>query len=436
MIGPEQTNSASAQRYRLGGAAARQRVPSPRVNTVGATGDSRSVKHRGRVVMVEQGGRGGVADYTAELTRALGAAGWQVELATADDHLYRPAPGVHITGVFHYVRGESVVARSVRRWELGPIANGLRFLLAIPRLVSLARRADIVHSQGWEFAPLGLVAMVCMRLAGARVVQTSHNTFERDRARDRTHRGLAALAASTIVHTQADVARVPRTAACRVALIPHGEYSSLARSGGSSDPDRARAHFGIDLQAPVTLLFGQLRPDKGLEDLLAALLRVPGLHALIVGQDAGALAAAGARLEKARADHRVTVRNGFVDMRQAADAFAASDTVVLPYRVASQSGVLLLAYGFRRPVIVYPAGGLPEAVIDGETGWICARRDVDALVDALNSSVVAGRAECYRRGEAGHRLAQERYGWGTIAARTGELYDSVLAGRSTSRRTW
>ena len=68
-------------------------------------------------------------------------------------------------------------------------------------------------------------------------------------------------------------------------------------------------------------------------------------------------------------------------MTQAAQLFAAADAVVLPYEVASQSGVLLLAYGFQRPVVVYPVGGLLEAVIDGETGWICARSDVEALRD-------------------------------------------------------
>jgi alpha-maltose-1-phosphate synthase len=84
-------------------------------------------------------------------------------------------------------------------------------------------------------------------------------------------------------------------------------------------------------------------------------------------------------------------------------------------------------------VVVFPAGGLPEAVVDGETGWICARCEVDALVDALGASVAAGRAECHRRGEAGHRLAEERYAWDSIAARTGETYDSVLTGRSRKR---
>jgi glycosyltransferase involved in cell wall biosynthesis len=122
------------------------------------------------------------------------------------------------------------------------------------------------------------------------------------------------------------------------------------------------------------------------------------------------------------------VREGYLDMHEAAQLFAATDTVALPYAVASQSGVLLLAYGFHRPVVVYPVGGLPEAVLDGETGWICARADVDGLVGALSASVDAGWRECRRRGEAGARYAEERYAWPAIARRTGDLYREVLAG--------
>jgi len=106
--------------------------------------------------------------------------------------------------------------------------------------------------------------------------------------------------------------------------------------------------------------------------------------------------------------------------------FAATDTVALPYAVASQSGVLLLAYGFRRPVVVYPVGGLVEAVLDGETGWICARPDADALADALAAAAQAGSSECRRRGEAGARLAQERFAWPSIARRTAEVYRRAL----------
>jgi glycosyltransferase involved in cell wall biosynthesis len=376
--------------------------------------------------MIEQGGRGGDADYTAELTRALAAEGWQIALATADDHLYQPTSGVTTHGVFHYVRGHTRLGHAVRRLGLGRIANGLRFLLAIPRLVRLGRDADLIHTQGWEFAPLGVVAVVCLRLAGGTVVQTTHNTFDRGRQLDRTHRLLARLTARTIVHTRADLERVPSQANGRVVVIPHGEYGGLARTGGMADRDAARASLGIAPDAPVTLLFGQLRLDKGLGDLLTALLRIPRLQLLIGGHEEGALAATSAQLNDASLAGRVTVREGFLSMGEAAQLFAATDTVALPYAIASQSGVLLLAYGFQRPVVIYPVGGLVEAVIDGETGWICSRPDVDGLVAALTASVEAGWIECRRRGEAGASLAEERFAWPTIARRTGELYAGVL----------
>ncbi len=380
-----------------------------------------------RLLMVEQGGRGGVADYTAQLVRALTADGWQIALATAEDHLYQPTAGVTIHQVFHYVRGRTRLGCAVRRLGFGPIANGLGFLAALPRLVLLARRSDLIHTQGWEFAPLGVVAIACLRLAGGSVVQTSHNTFDRGRPRDRTYRLLARLTARTIVHTKADLERVPSQAIGRVVVIPHGEYGGLARTGGMADRDAARASLGIALDAPVTLLFGQLRLDKGLDQLLAALPRIPRLQLLVGGQEEGALAAARAQLESPALAGRVTVREGYLDMREAAQLFAATDTVALPYAVASQSGVLLLAYGFHRPVVVHPVGGLVEAVIDGETGWICSRPDVDGLVAALAASVDAGWPECRRRGEAGATLAEERFAWPAIARRTGDLYREVLA---------
>jgi glycosyltransferase involved in cell wall biosynthesis len=382
-----------------------------------------------RLLMIEQVGRGGVADYTAELTRALVAEGWWVELATADDHRYAPAHGVSIHGIFHYVRGRTRLGRAARRCGLGSAVNGLRFLAAIPRLTVLARRAELIHAQKWDFAPLGLVAIGCLRLQGGIVVQTAHNTFERGRSLDRTHRLLARLTARTIVHTEADLEqalRVRGEAEDRVVMIPHGEYGGLARTGGIVDRDAARARLGIAGEAPVTLLFGQLRLDKGLDDLLAALARVPRLQLLIGGQEEGALVAARAQLESTALAGRVTIREGFLDMHEAAQLFAATDTVALPYARASQSGVLLLAYGFHRPVVVYPVGGLVEAVLDGDTGWICERPDVDGLVGALTASVDAGWPECRRRGEAGARLAEERFAWPAIARRTGELYADVL----------
>src|SRR3954447_20313194 len=113
-------------------------------------------------------------------------------------------------------------------------------------------------------------------------------------------------------------------------------------------------------------------------------------------------------------------------MDEAADLFAAADAVVLPYRRASQSGVLLLAYGFGRPVVAYPVGGLAEAVEDGQTGWLCAAADAAALAVARGDVAAAGPEECARRGAAGRRLAETRFAWDAIAQRTRALYAAAL----------
>jgi D-inositol-3-phosphate glycosyltransferase len=389
-----------------------------------------SAARRPRLLMIEQGGRGGVADYTGALVRAIAALGWEVELATADDHLYEPAPGVTARPVFHYLRDSSALGRALARFGLKRAANGLLFLLALPRLFRLARRNDLVHTQGWELPQLGLAGMVCLRLAGRPIVQTAHGTFERGsrflRTRAAVREASTRLTARTIVHSNADLERLWPAAARHAVVIPHGEYGGLARRGGSAERATSRAELGIPADAPVTLLFGQLRTDKVLGDLIYGLRGLPELHLLIGGQDAGGLAEHAQALADPALAARVTIREGFLEMSEAARLFAAADTVSLPYQVASQSGVLLLAYGFRRPVVVYPVGGMAEAVIDGETGWVCSRPDPDALVAALAASIEAGPEESLRRGEAGERLAAERYSWDVIARSTVTLYRDVL----------
>jgi glycosyltransferase involved in cell wall biosynthesis len=384
-----------------------------------------------RLLMIEQGGRGGVTDYTVELLRGLAAEGWSITLASADDHLYPSIPGVVIEPIFHYLRETSPIGRVLRRWRLGRLVNGVRFMFSVAALMRLSRRAEVVHTQGWELLELGLVAILGLRLAGATVIQTSHSTFDRygrfTNARRLIREVTGRLTVATIVHTEADLDRLPPAVRAKALVIPHGEYGGLARTGGEADRDSSRAALGIDADVPVTLLFGQLRADKGLGDLLQALQRLPALHLLVGGEDVGALAEVADQLQSPQLAGRTTVREGFLEMSEAAQLFAAADTVALPYPTASQSGVLLLAYGFHRPVIVYPVGGLPESVIDGETGWICARADVDALVGALGASIDAGAAECRRRGEAGARLADERFAWPAIAHRTSDLYLDVLA---------
>jgi glycosyltransferase involved in cell wall biosynthesis len=372
------------------------------------------------VLIIEQGGRGGVADYTGRLADALAARGLTVRVATCSDHLYRPAPGIDIIPVFTYLRDGSPVGRLVRRAKLGRIGNGLLFLATLPRLCRLARRHAVVHVQGWEHPSIGVLAMLALRASGARIVYTAHNTFKRTRFG--SMRVYPPLARVTIVHTEADRANLSRP----VRVIAHGHYGDVAAGAADADPAQARERLGLPADGLVVLLFGVLRPDKGLGDLLSAVAGRPEWTVLVAGEEHGALAAAGQQLEDPRLRGRVRVKEGFLPIDAVGDCFAAADVVALPYHQASQSGVLHLAYGFAKPVIAYPVGGLVEALIEGETGWLCAAATPTALEASLAAVAASGRSELARRGLAAREWSRRTFDWAAIAEATEAAYESAL----------
>lgn len=379
--------------------------------------------------MVEVGGVGGVSDYTEALVRALAARGLRVSVVTARDHRLQLPREVETLPIVPWVRGRSAPGRLARRARLGPLANAAGFLALLPRLAALARRSAVVHFQGGYFLPLTALFGVVVRATGTPFVHTAHATFDRRRRHPVARSVLAACANATIVHTRADVRRVPEAARGRTVVIPHGEYGFLARRGGSPDRATSRASLGLAPDGLVVALLGQLRPDKGIGDLLAAARELAGVQVLICGEERGGLAAARPLLADPALAGRVVVREGFLPPAELAVALAACDVVALPYAIASASGVLLLAYGAERPVVAYPVAGLTEAIVDGETGWLSSAPDPVALARTLRDVLAAGPGEWRRRGAGGERLARDRFSWEAIAEATSAVYEPLARGR-------
>jgi glycosyltransferase involved in cell wall biosynthesis len=210
-------------------------------------------------------------------------------------------------------------------------------------------------------------------------------------------------------------------------VIPHGEYGGLACRGGLDvDVEAVRSELGIGRNQLAVLLFGQLRRDKGVRDLLTAAAEVEDVRVMLAGEDRGALGEAADLLDDPRLRERALVLPGFAPDEQVSRLFAAADVVALPYSKASASGVLLLAYGYGRPVVGYPVGGLPEYILDGDTGWLCERADAAALAGRLRAIKAAGREECRTRGERARHFSQDRFGWDSIAQQTVALYGEAI----------
>lgn len=145
-----------------------------------------------------------------------------------------------------------------------------------------------------------------------------------------------------------------------------------------------KSQLGINKDDQVILFFGYVRKYKGLDILLKAFPKIlekfPNTFLLIVGEFYDNPANYFKLIEKLNITERVKLINQFVPNEDVAKYYLSSDVVVLPYRSATQSGILNVAYGFNKPVIVTNVGGLAEFVIEGKTGFVIKPDSEDEIV--------------------------------------------------------
>jgi glycosyltransferase involved in cell wall biosynthesis len=233
-----------------------------------------------------------------------------------------------------------------------------------------------------------------------RTVVICHAALPPDAALTRT---LLARVDTVIVHSAAQAAQA-RALAPDVPIViarmpPH---LPAAAPADPADPqtsaERSVALAPRDPRLRL-LFFGVVRPDKGLDLLLRALAKTPDHVTLTVaGEFRDGPAAARELIAALGLGTRVTLRPGYVPAGQIPALFAAADALVLPYREATGSQNVQLAFSFAVPVVATTAGALAEAVRNGVDGLICAPGDIEDLARALNEIAVPETARRLRAG--------------------------------------
>ena len=222
-------------------------------------------------------------------------------------------------------------------------------------------------------------------------------------------------------------------AARRVPVIP------FAAAAGAGTRDRPPARRARD-QGPFTILFvGRLVERKGVDVLVRALGRLsemPDVQLVVAGEGPCAARIRAVAEEVGVAD-RVRLL-GRVDDAALEAAYRMADVFVLP-AVVDEKGdteglgvVLLEALGFGVPVIGSDAGGIPDIIRGGDTGWLVPPGDSEALARAIRE-VVTDPEEAVRRVARGRDLAETRFSMPGIVRDLAICYERARAVRRTGR---
>ena len=146
------------------------------------------------------------------------------------------------------------------------------------------------------------------------------------------------------------------------------------------------------------LFFGTVRPYKGLDVLLRAMVNVPGIKLVVAGDIWSGVSGLRDQIAELGLLDRVMLRPSYVAGSEIAGLFRDVDALVLPYRAGTASQNVLLAHAMGVPVIATRAGTLGGQVNDGVDGVLAEPDDVVDLTAALVRFYSPGMPQKLRAG--------------------------------------
>ncbi|MEU0672671.1 glycosyltransferase family 4 protein [Streptomyces sp. NPDC006172] len=337
----------------------------------------------------------------------------------------RGREGVEATAAFDAEQPFTVVRDSTTMLLPTPAATR--------RAVGLLREHGCTSVWFGAAAPLGLMAPALRRAGARRLVATTHG-HEAGWAQLPAARQLLGRIGDTTdtitylgEYTRSRIATaLSAGAAARMVQLPPGVDEKTFHPGSGGDEVRSR--LGLT-DRPVVVCVSRLVPRKGQDTLIRALPRIlaaePETVLLIVG---------GGPYEKdlRRLAHEKGVAGsvrftGSVPWSQLPAHYGAGDVFAMPCRtrrggldVEGLGIVYLEASATGLPVVAGDSGGAPDAVLDGETGWVVRGDSPEDAADRIVPLLADGELR-RRMGEHGRRWVEEKWRWDLLADRLKDL---------------
>lgn len=284
-------------------------------------------------------------------------------------------------------------------------------------------RPDVVHFQ-WAVLPKIDAWFIRQVRRWAPVVLTVHDTvpFNGEKISAFHNNGFDLPLWSSdrlIVHTQAGrtnlVARgLP---ADKIDVVRHGPLALKV-----APPPAAASRFNDGRGRYTLVLFGEIKPYKGVDVILSALAGLPAdvrsaLRLIVAGRPRMDIEPLQRQATDLRLDDVVEWLPRRLSDEEMAELFAVADTLVFPYRQIDASGVYYLTKSLRRWMIASAVGVFKEDMVDGQEGRLVPSEDVAALAAALQEALLQRPMP---------PSVTTAHSWSEIGARTRQVYDRAM----------
>ncbi|MGH3656509.1 MAG: glycogen synthase, partial [Micromonosporaceae bacterium] len=321
--------------------------------------------------------------------------------------------------------------------ELAEANPALRYLSVDLQIAAGVGDVDIVHSHTWYANLAGHLAGM---LHGGPHVVTAHSLEPlRPWKAEQLGGGYALscwaertayLGADAVIAVsegmRTDVlAAYPDVDPERVHVIGNGIDTALYRP----DPDTdALVRHGVDPERPYVLYVGRITRQKGLPHLLAAAHQLVPEAQLVLAASApdtpeiaDEVASEVTALRAERGTAKVVWLQQMLPRSEVIQLLSHATVFCCPSIYEPLGIVNLEAMACHTAVVASRVGGIPEVVVDGETGLLVPPEEPGELARAINE-LVADPERAARMGEAGRTRAVDEFGWDRVAEQTVALY--------------
>lgn len=285
--------------------------------------------------------------------------------------------------------------------------------------------------KAWQRALLFLVIVVWLKLRGARIVWTVHNIFPHDAHHPQLSRrflrwfakqcdGLIFMSEQS---QQQFFERYQPKHQTLTAVIPHGHYRTSYPQTvypQTVSQQAARQALQIPPHKKVILCFGMIKPYKNIDGLITSFLTAKLSDYILIIAGSPDSPALGRRITELQAGHpQIKLFLEFIPDADVPLYHQCADLVILPYRAILNSGALLLALSFNRPVVAPHIGAFSNLQRELGAAWIHTYSD-DLDADKLSTALAT--LEQQQRPEV---CPLDNYDWKHLAEKTYRFYQGL-----------